>query len=273
MRTCPNCHLEYDDKFSFCKRCGQRLERSQIQDSCVTPNTDVQNTNNHKSNSWILIAGVVVLVALLGFFVTGDNGVSGNPTNKVSSSIAKKPLVPNHFVSVDVQGHNIFLPRNYIRIKEEEKMFDSPSIGRVERAGVGLYGLVDNNNAGENDMLKRYEVIVSYSQSPSFRNIKPHIEEKAFEEGYNGTMTTVRQSANVKLISKEICKNADGHRYLKVVYVVSERGNLDNKLLIHYAITYYDGIMYGIFLRTAPETNGKFDKDFDIILNTFGTTQ
>ena len=271
MRTCPNCHLQYDDKFSFCKRCGQRLERIQKEDSCVTSNTDVQNTNNHKSNSWIIIAGVVVLVALLGFFVTGDKGVPGSTSNKASSSIASKPLVPNNFVPVDVQGRNIFLPRNYIRIKEEEKMFDSPSIGHVERAGVGFYGLVDNNNAGENDMLKRYEVIVSYSQSPSFRNIKPHIEEKAFEEGYNGTMTTVRQSADVKLVSKEICKNVDGHRYLRVVYIVSERGNSNNKLLIHYAITYYDGIMYGIFLRTAPETNGKFDNDFDIILNTFGT--
>ena len=69
MRTCPNCHLQYDDKFSFCKRCGQRLERIQKEDSCVTSNTDVQNTNNHKSNSWIIIAGVVVLLAVSIFTI------------------------------------------------------------------------------------------------------------------------------------------------------------------------------------------------------------
>ena len=26
MKVCPNCKIAYDDKYGFCKKCGQKLE-------------------------------------------------------------------------------------------------------------------------------------------------------------------------------------------------------------------------------------------------------
>lgn len=297
MKYCPKCQIEYSDKFAFCKKCGQKLEIQPQHFQVTSSNTEPENSigNKRDSKKWMVIG--VVVVALLVFFAVGGNTLTNKNTqgnipdmriqkqdltkNTVNSSnsssmVLKKSLIPDGYMAVDVVGRNIYLPKNFIRIKEEEKMFDTSSVNssynsKIEKAGVALYGLIDNNGAGENNILKRYEVVVSFSQSPSFQNLKPHIEDKSFEEAFKGTKNMVSQSADFRLISKEICKNNDGHRYLKVVYVVSEKGNPDNKLLIHYAVTYFDGTMYGIFLRTPPETNGKFDRDFNIILNTFGT--
>lgn len=279
MKYCSKCRIEYSDKFAFCKKCGQKLEIYQQQSQVKSSNTELVNNSGNKNDSkrWMII-GAVIIVLLAFFLIDGNSfmnkGVSGNIPDKG----VKYSQIPDSFIAVDLLGRNIYLPKNYIRIKEEEKMLDTSSVNinyktKIEKAGVALYGLIDNNGASENNMLKRYEVVVTFSQSPSFQNLKPHIEEKSFEEAFKGTKNLVSQSADFRLISKEICKNNDGHRYLKVVYVVSEKGNPSNSLIIHYAVTYFDGTMYGIFLRTSPETNGKFDNDFDMILKTFGTKQ
>lgn len=28
MKTCPNCHIEYEDKFVLCDRCGSELQEA-----------------------------------------------------------------------------------------------------------------------------------------------------------------------------------------------------------------------------------------------------
>ena len=34
MKYCQNCELEYDDKFSFCKKCGSKLEVKEEKKAC-----------------------------------------------------------------------------------------------------------------------------------------------------------------------------------------------------------------------------------------------
>jgi uncharacterized membrane protein YvbJ len=75
MKTCPKCSLNYDDKYGFCQKCGQRLIEIEEQNrpAFQTPTSNVPNetiSNNDKSvNKQMMVVCVVIIVALFGFIL------------------------------------------------------------------------------------------------------------------------------------------------------------------------------------------------------------
>ena len=189
MKYCSKCRIEYSDKFAFCKKCGQKLEIYQQQSQVKSSNTELVNNSGNKNDSkrWMII-GAVIIVLLAFFLIDGNSfmnkGVSGNIPDKG----VKYSQIPDSFIAVDLLGRNIYLPKNYIRIKEEEKMLDTSSVNinyktKIEKAGVALYGLIDNNGAGENNMLKRYNNLrrVSLMNVFKFNNKRIEIMNQAIK--------------------------------------------------------------------------------------------
>ena len=286
MKVCLNCKLKYDDSYKFCKKCGNTLS---VYQSNKQNNSDTSSDVNIAlcicSNFLIFIlAFSIPILAYFYFRSDSNNAVVKNteivqqPKNnehvlqKIVEVRQKERVVPNNFKSINVLGRNIYLPKNFKRIPEEEKILYTSSSEHMTM-GIALYGLVDYNDVGKNDKSQRYEIIVTYSQSPSFKNINSYVEEKSFEEGLKGTLISVGQSGDVKFISKEICNNTDGHKYLKAVYSVSEKGNLDNKIKVCYVLTFFDGKLYGIFMKAFFDSYLEHSSDFNIISKTFGTIQ
>ena len=91
MKICPQCQLEYDDKFSFCKQCGQKLEVVQVQQpqgvQKVSTNIAVENSakENSDSKKWIFIVCGIVIVALIAFFATQNSVNKNKQTASLSS--------------------------------------------------------------------------------------------------------------------------------------------------------------------------------------------
>ena len=192
----------------------------------------------------------------------------------------QKVVVPQSFMAIDVVGRNIYLPKNFIRIREEERLLNSSVINKnhgthIKRTGICLYGIVDNNDKkiGENDSLKRYEVMIGFAESPNFVNIKPNIEEKSLETAFKANMISVNAFSNVKIITKEICTNYNGHKYLKAVYVHKPNDNSNEKMITYYCTTFCDGKLYHITLNAFANVGDRYNKEFDIIFNTFGSVQ
>lgn len=220
------------------------------------------------------------LLVLFCSLLIGCSSSSSQNNNNFSiqnskSTATVKTTKPNNFKAVDVAGRNIYLPKNLIRIKEEEKMFDSSMINKTQgtnitRAGVALFGLIDNNKAGENDSLKRYDVIVGFSEFPNFVKIRPSYEEKYLETAFNSNMFGVKLLNSVQLISKKIHINIDGHKYLKSVYIMTPNNNSEEKLRVYHCATFSNGKLYNIFLRTYAGAGDRYNKEFDFILDSFG---
>ena len=85
MKVCPNCKIAYDDKFSFCKKCGQKLndyiEQSPENFQTFASGNVLDNNINKKTDSkkGLIIASVCIVLALIGFFAFGGN--FSNETN------------------------------------------------------------------------------------------------------------------------------------------------------------------------------------------------
>lgn len=281
MKVCLNCKLKYEDSYKFCKKCGNTLLVFQ-------PNKQ----NNGVSSDTMIIVFFLIILSIIGiaFLTSHYSSYDSNNATVKNTEIIRQPknnehvsqkivevrqkerIVPNSFKAINVLGRNIYLPKNFKRIPEEEKILYTSSSEHMTM-GTALYGLVDYNDIGKNNKFKRYEVIVTYSQSPSFKNINSYVEEKSFEEGLKGTLISVGQSGDVNFISKEICNNTDGHKYLKAIYSVSEKGNPDNKIKVCYVLTFFDGKLYGIFMKAFFDSYWEHSSDFNIISKTFGTIQ
>ena len=88
MKICPNCRIAYDDKFGFCKKCGQKLNNYIEQDpeSYQVPTSDAGSDNNKSgSKKWIMIIGAFVVLVLIGFLVFGGK-LATNKESKATNS-------------------------------------------------------------------------------------------------------------------------------------------------------------------------------------------
>lgn len=75
MKICPKCSLNYDDKYGFCQKCGQRLIEIEEQNrpAFQTPASNMPKetiSNNDKSvNKQMMVVCVVKIVALFEFIL------------------------------------------------------------------------------------------------------------------------------------------------------------------------------------------------------------
>lgn len=91
MKICPNCRLKYDDKFGFCKQCGQKLELYNEQDpqNMQTPTSNVVVNNNtvnkDDSKKWIYIIGGIAVIALFAYFLNTNYSKTNKGTQILNS--------------------------------------------------------------------------------------------------------------------------------------------------------------------------------------------
>ena len=104
MKICHSCRIAYDDKFSFCKKCGQKLSdyQEQHQDISQVPVSGVESNNNTNektdSKKGIIIVGACIILALIGFFAFGGN-FSKDKNAKIDSSSQKTTALTNSGMS------------------------------------------------------------------------------------------------------------------------------------------------------------------------------
>ena len=109
MKVCPNCKIAYDDRYGFCKKCGQKLETHIEQNlrhsQNSTSNEGLGNNTGNKNDSkkWIIIIGSLVSIALVGFFALSNNLFTNKnvPTNTSDKSNLQQEYKQNSISSVD----------------------------------------------------------------------------------------------------------------------------------------------------------------------------
>ena len=88
MKFCPNCNLQYDDKFGFCKKCGQKLKDYQEQ------NCKIESKSNFISKKAIIVLGIIIsfiVVVVFGFKDSlYDIGIIDPPTTAEKLRYAKQ---------------------------------------------------------------------------------------------------------------------------------------------------------------------------------------
>ncbi len=100
MKICHSCRIAYDDKFNFCKKCGQKLSdyQEQYQDISQVPVSGVESENNTNektdSQKGIIIIGACIILALIGFYAFGGN-FSKDKTAKIDSNSQKTTVLTN----------------------------------------------------------------------------------------------------------------------------------------------------------------------------------
>lgn len=111
MKVCRKCNLKFDDKYGFCRKCGQKLEIYQEENTQISHITSSNNqvsgstSGNSNFNKRIMIAVAVIVLALLGFFVFGDNPLANKDDSRqtLNNSTQQHDYSQNNSSSVGVK--------------------------------------------------------------------------------------------------------------------------------------------------------------------------
>lgn len=178
-----------------------------------------------------------------------------------------KNRIPQNFIAINVLNQVIYLPRDF-------KKMEIPK--QNSGAGTALIGAVLRNTTNP-PTVGRYDVAVMFEKSADLRRIKPQEEEQVLELIFKNFWNSMNQTTKVAtkrvFISKEICRNTDGHKYLKAVFV---SGNPNKPLLDtnnRAAIYIFDDLIYYIMCGELAIQKDKYATEIDCILDTFGTSQ
>lgn len=226
----------------------------------------------------------ISIVLILAFFVYAafdysDSASKHNPqavnqtqsnTQSVSNGMTNNTAIPDSFEPFKVLNATIYLPKHF-------KKIDSPSIGNTNygiESGIALAGEVVKKDDSEKDYrLNRFNVMVMFARSTELLKMKSSEEESALEATFNRYWQSSSQASKVatkrELLSKEFCKTTNGHKYLKAKFISGIPGKPNIDLLHNVAFYIFGDTMYHIDLDTMVRSNGKHNKDFEIILNTF----
>lgn len=193
------------------------------------------------------------------------------PNQTISNEKAlNSNIISANFTPVKVLNGTINLPGNFKRI-------ENPSVSGSYQgidSGIALTGEVEKNDSTEKDpRLNRFNVMVMFAKSADLLKLKSSEEEAALEATFKSYWESNKQTSKVatkrELISTEFCKTDKGHKYLKVKFIsgIPNKPNID--LLHNVAFYIFGDTLYHIDLDTMVRANGKHDKDFETILNSF----
>ena len=282
--VCPSCGNEIETDGEFCPYCGTVLAtKNGIANQQHTKSNQVVESSDSKDKTFTKFFAIIA-VLFFAFFVYAASDYSRSEprhspesvnqiqssTQTVSNVKTNDAVIPGDFDPVKILNATIYLPRRF-------RKFDSPSIGNSNQgieSGIALVGEVEKNDNTEKDYrLNRFNVMVMFARSSELLKMKPSEEESALESTFNQYWQSNRQASKVstkrELISKEFCRTNKGHKYLKAKFIsgIPDKPNID--LLHNVAFYIFGDTMYHIDLDAMVRTNGKHDKDFDTILNTF----
>ena len=196
------------------------------------------------------------------------NQVSTVPITKTASVVVNKKSIPEGFKPVNVLNRVMYVP---IEFKPIDASYQISAQGT--NAGMALTGTVLRKDANVKDALaKFYDVAVFYEKNEILRSMKPYEEAEVLEVLLKNMLETFNpKSARLdRIVSKEICKNIDGHLYLKVVMSLKSTKKPKYDSMDHIAIYIFDDTIYFIISSPLVIANGVYDKEIDTIFDTFG---
>ena len=289
---CPTCGKSLGEKFdSFCPYCGQSFgdtaSNSGKEQLFSTANNinhqedQIESDINSKNNNKGYLKAMLIIFAVILFFGIGfglllsANKASSNSNNVQKNSNASVPMmvkarvtksIPKDFVQINVLNQVMHVP------KEFEKM-EIPK--HLSNAGMALTGNVwKKGDASKNIKPDFYNITVLFEKADDLRKIKPEEEEQVLEQIFKNSWNAMLQTAKVatkrELVSKEICKNIDGHKYLKAVSTIGVPNKPNRDRLENIAIYVFDDTMYFITIDESVRSNNKYTAEINIILDTFG---
>ncbi len=104
MKICSKCQIEYDDKFLFCKKCGSKLETM----------ASAPNSKPSSKRPNLLIIGLVIVLALIGFFVLNSGASLTTKKNTIEndgSMILAQAKIDGKWGIIDINGDWFIQPQ------------------------------------------------------------------------------------------------------------------------------------------------------------------
>ena len=192
---------------------------------------------------------------------------NSNETKTIAMQV-KNPI-PGDFVAINVLDKVIYVPKEY------EKMEVS---GQNPNGGIALMGGVWKKDTKSKDpIIDHYDVMVMYEKSPDLRRMKPQEEEQVLDLIFKNFWQSMKQTAKVatkhEFISKEVCKNVDGHKYLKFVYISGNPNKPRIDKIERTAIYIFDDTVYYITTGELVRANNKNAAEIELILDTFAANR
>ena len=216
---------------------------------------------------------VLVLACCFAVLMFGcGNGQSktaqkANSSNEIKTVEAKTTKsIPDKFVPINVLKQVIYVPKEY-------KKMEIPN--QNSEAGVALMGGVWKKVENPKDaIIEHYDVTVMYEKAADLRKMKPYEEDQVleiiFKNSWNAMMKTAKVATKKELVSKEICKNIDGHKYLKAVSINGNPNKPHLDMVDRTAIYIFDDTIYFVSTNELVRANNKYAKEIDSIFDSFG---
>ncbi len=190
-----------------------------------------------------------------------------NGSNEIKTVEARNTKsVPQKFVPIKISKQVIYVPKEY-------KNIEIPN--QNSAAGIALMGGVWKKVENPKDaMIEHYDITVMFEKAADLRKMKPYEEDQVleiiFKNAWNAMSQTARDVTKKKLISKEICKNIDGHKYLKAISINGNPNKPHLDMVVRTAIYIFDDTIYFVSTSELARANNKYATEIDSIFDSFG---
>lgn len=224
----------------------------------------------------ILRIAIIVACGITLFIFGCGNGQSKSvqktnndlPVMKTAETKNTKSI-PHNFISINVQNQIIYVPKEYKKIEIPHQYADM---------GIALLGGVWKKvDDPKEAMTEHYDVKVMFEKAADLRRMKPDEEDQVLEIIYKNSWDARAKAANKvtkkELVSKEICRNIDGHKYLKTVAIFGDPNRPHLDMVDRSAIYIFDDTIYFVSTNELVRANNKYAAEMDCILDTFGSTR
>ena len=200
MKVCSKCHIEYDDKYSFCKKCGLALKDVQNRQSPVISHY----SSNDYFNRYLLIFGIVLVIVLggVGFYYFHST------VRSLESQVNKQKLVINN-ADRNLESQKSTLEEQQQKIKELEEVLEDSQDGNRS------IPVQDNSRLTMRIVPEIAYITGTYVRFRSFPNGSiigsfDRGEEVSILENANHWYKVRRKDGSVGYVSAQYCKRKNG---------------------------------------------------------------
>ena len=200
MKVCPKCRTEYDNKYSFCKKCGVALEDVQSHQLPAVPH----RSYNDSSNRYLLIFGIVLVIVLggVGFYHFHSK------VRTLESQVNKQKIVINN-ADRNLESQKSTLEEQQQKIKELEEALEDG------QGGNQSLPVQDNSRLTIRIVPETAYITGTYVRFRSFPNGSiignfDRGEEVSILENANNWYKVRRRDGSVGYVSAQYCKRKNG---------------------------------------------------------------
>ena len=136
---CTECGAELDESVNFCSKCGTSLSNKDItpnsnesEESNEVPNKEINtkdmpeksNNNKHSHNSkvYLGIAGVLIIICLIGAALIGFSGITSSDNTNIDKDTSEQPFIEN------IYGIDFSIPGYFKNVKSEDYEDDGTGV-------------------------------------------------------------------------------------------------------------------------------------------------